>query len=372
MTALLSRLKIAYVLGNAPFGQSEWAVAGLYAAKMLDKEVGEVHYLDPVPRPWWFRRGLLGSWYSTRQLLRRLDGQHFDCVLVVSDFSEASFIGNDVPVFYITDVTFPLMTSYLPALRKAGFFFRWQSRYLERRMFRRSRALVLTSQWAADSVIRDYKISKTKVNVLLPGANLDEAPRPDLVRQKFDNPSLTVIFFSKAWEQQGGAIVSNTFRLLKATFPDAHLIICGCAPPSDQDVSGVTVIPPFDREDPGAEARRSALLASVHFLLQPTRGDSFLPEAAEANAYGIPVITTETGGVTDLVQDGVNGYCLPYQSDSRIYAFLISELFMDKEHYRELVGSSRERYENRLNWATWALGVREVIRKAVDKPAHPH
>ena len=106
-------------------------------------------------------------------------------------------------------------------------------------------------------------------------------------------------------------------------------------------------------------------MSTVHFLLLPTRADASLIVACEANAFGVPAITTETGGVPDIVQDGVNGYCLPYHADGRLYALLISELFKDQERYEQLVQSSRMRYEERLNWDSWAESFQEAASAAL-------
>ena len=85
--------------------------------------------------------------------------------------------------------------------------------------------------------------------------------------------------------------------------------------------------------------------------------------AAEANAYGVPAITTETGGVPEVVKDGINGYCLPYSANGNTYAALISELFIDESRYRELIFTSRQHFEKNLNWSKWAEGFRELFEK---------
>ena len=43
----------------------------------------------------------------------------------------------------------------------------------------------------------------------------------------------------------------------------------------------------------------------------------------EANSYGVPVITTDTGGVADVVHEGVNGHLLPIDARADAYADLL-------------------------------------------------
>ena len=47
------------------------------------------------------------------------------------------------------------------------------------------------------------------------------------------------------------------------------------------------------------------------FVLPSRSGEGFGLVAAEAMATGLPVIATESGGITDLVEDGVNGVLVP-------------------------------------------------------------
>ncbi|HVB60016.1 MAG TPA: glycosyltransferase, partial [Ktedonobacteraceae bacterium] len=94
----------------------------------------------------------------------------------------------------------------------------------------------------------------------------------------------------------------------------------------------------------------------------------------EANAFGLPAITTSTGGVADIVRDGENGYALPYEARGDDYARLIANLWHDKPRYRLLAQTSRAAYDERLSWDAWAKAVREIIDKIVraDSLSAPH
>ena len=99
----------------------------------------------------------------------------------------------------------------------------------------------------------------------------------------------------------------------------------------------------------------------------PTRADCSLLVGSEANAYGVPAITTDTGGVPEIIKDGINGYCLPYSADGNTYAALIAELFINVEKYKELISSSRQRFDDHLNWQKWSESFDEIYKKNVLK-----
>jgi len=89
----------------------------------------------------------------------------------------------------------------------------------------------------------------------------------------------------------------------------------------------------FDGGDPFPEQEYSSGLPAicgvvVHFAFSdpPHAGGLSLLVACESNAYGMPAITTRTGGVPDVVLDGVNGYCLPLEAGGAEYGRLIADL----------------------------------------------
>jgi glycosyltransferase involved in cell wall biosynthesis len=174
------------------------------------------------------------------------------------------------------------------------------------------------------------------------------------------------LFLASEWTLKGGDLAYQALVELREVHgEDARLIVCGCKPTPGLEHPDMEVIPSLDMNVAADVARLGEIFSTVHFLLVPTRADASLRAACEANAYGVPAITTETGGVPDIVQDGVNGYCLPYHADGRLYALLISELFKDQERYEQLVQSSRVRFEERLNWDNWAESFQEAASAAL-------
>src|SRR6266849_969607 len=101
------------------------------------------------------------------------------------------------------------------------------------------------------------------------------------------------------------------------------------------------------------------------FLLVPTRADCTPIVFCEANAFGLPVITTDTGGVAEVVRDGENGFLLPYSARGAAYADVIAKAYRDDQRYAELVSASRTAFENRLNWDAWGATVKNILLKVV-------
>ncbi|MCA9447996.1 MAG: glycosyltransferase, partial [Candidatus Omnitrophica bacterium] len=82
----------------------------------------------------------------------------------------------------------------------------------------------------------------------------------------------------------------------------------------------------------------------------------------EASAYGLPSITTDTGGVSGVVTNGVNGYTLPPEDRGEAYGKLIYQLLENRENYLELRTKTRLEYDTRLNWRVWGEKVVDEMR----------
>jgi len=82
----------------------------------------------------------------------------------------------------------------------------------------------------------------------------------------------------------------------------------------------------------------------------------------EANAFGIPVITTDTGGVSSIIESGVNGYTLPFTATPHDYAATIQSLLDDRVQLSNLALNARKKFENELNWDIWGKKMREIFK----------
>jgi glycosyltransferase involved in cell wall biosynthesis len=359
-----------------------------YIGKALREYVGDVDTFAPVRDPWWLRRmlrfiagatavfssseyaprySLLRNRYAGRALSRQIQGRAYDFILATDSWSGAGYMKTSLPVICMSISTFRQFTEELGGFKKKlSRFSGWEGNHLQGRVLRGSLAAIFASQWAARSGLADYKVPRERIFVLPPGGRLNEAPGPAAGENKLDNPRLTLLFYGSDWESKGGPIALDTLINLQDVYRmDARLIVCGCIPPPSCKHPAMEVLPILDKNDPGDLARFGEYLSAAHFLIQPSRSDAILPVACEGNAYGVPVITSETGGIPDVIQDGVNGYCLPYHSDSRMYALLISELFQDTERYRQLAASSRTWYEERLSWEHWGERFNDIYARAI-------
>ena len=379
------RKKIAYYSINDPLDKRSWSGTTYYFGQTLQKHVGDVDFLGPVKIPWlldktiralqklsrflfrseWIPKySLLKNIYACRILKRRMQGRQYDLLVAPAAASELGYLNTDLPIVYFGDATYKAYSeTYEKEFKNSNKFSRWEGEHLEKRALKKSSLIVLTSCWAANSAMHDYGVPASKIEVILLGANIDLIPGRDIIFHKEANKTLTLLFLAVDWERKGGAIAFDALKHLHKMGINARLVVCGVVPPPQFVHSHMEVIPFLNKNDAADYRRFVALLSSVHFLLVPTRADCSLLVSCEANAYGVPTVSTDVGGVKDVVKDGINGYCLPPEAGGAEYASAIASLFADKEKYHQLVVSSRNRFENELNWDSFADHFHQVLQK---------
>lgn len=385
MMEKLSRVKIAYYCLNDPLDKRSWSGIPYYLGKTLHKNIGDVHFLGPVKVPWVLEKTMRGIMKFTRRFLqleyfpqysllknkyaswylkRKMKGRKYDFLVAPAAASELAYLTTDLPIIYFGDATFKAYSStYKTVFDKVVPFSKWEGEQLEKRSLRKSSLILFSSRWAAQSAINDYNTPADKIEVIQMGANIDVAPDRDMIFKKEKNKTLTLLFLSVDWDRKGGAIAFDTLKELHKSGIKAKLIVCGCTPPVGFTHPYMEVIPFLDKNLPDDYNHFVHILSSSHFLLLPTRADCTPIVNCEVNAYGMPAITTDVGGISDTVKDGINGYCLPLDAGGREYASLIAQIFLDKDRYHKLIQGSRDRFEEELNWDKWAETFQQVLQR---------
>ena len=379
------RKKIAYFCLNDPLDKRSWSGITYYLGQTLQQNIGDVHFLGPVPMPWVLDKTLRGmakltrlvfqteyipkysllkNVYASLYLRWKMRGRQYDFLLAPAAACELAYAPAGLPIIYFGDATYRLYSNfYKKEFANLNALSRWEGNFLEQRALRKSSVVVLTSQWASQSAIEHYGVRPDQIEIMQFGANIDQVPGREVIFQKEANPTLTLFFLSVDWERKGGPIAFAALESLHARGLAARLVVCGCVPPPEFQHPGLEVIPFLNKNDPADFQRFVELFSSVHFLLLPTRADCTPVVNSEANAYGVPAITTDVGGVSGTVRDGVNGYCLPFEAEGTAYADLIARLYADKAGYHQLIASSRATFEQELNWDSWAASFKELLVK---------
>lgn len=373
------RPQIAFV--STRDARSRASNAHFYMARALQKHCGDVNYLRPAPNT---QRRLLGRLrqrvnriqanreryltieYATaaaRELKDLLDCKPFDIVFAPMGSPLIAMLDCSIPLVYASDATFRLMVDYFPkytglsnnALRVGDDF--------ERMAISRADLILYPSQWAARSAIDDYGGAPENVHVVPFGANLDDPPTAEQAVRERPAESCRLLFVGTDWRRKGGDVALEVQAMLRRMGCLSILTICGCTPPVSTLPDGVSVVGRLDKNDPKQRRCLYDLYLSHHFLLFPTRADCSPHVVNEANAFGLPALVTDTGGVAELVHSGRTGLVFESEDEPEDYAQKIVELYSDHSAYTEMVRASRLEFETRLNWDAWGRSVKRKVSR---------
>jgi glycosyltransferase involved in cell wall biosynthesis len=379
-----NRIKIAFLTSGNPEDKRSWSGIDYYMSKSLQEHCGDVVYLGditPVRSMLWGKLAnrmsetLLHRHYSylnstllargyAKNAREKLAAQHIDLIFVPSDSTVAALLETDIPIVYLSGATFRLMRGYYPQFSHLLGKSVREGEFIEQRCISKSKTLIYASQWAARSAIKDYHASRSKVYVLPYGANLDpsDIPSRDVVLARRPKGPCRLLFLGVDWERKGGKIAFDALLELNRMGIEAELTVCGCTPPHGFAHDKMRVIPYLDKNKPKERHQLMHLFLASDFLLLPTRSECLGIVFCEASAFGLPIITTNTGGVEGAVKDGANGFMLPPSSEGRHYAEVIGDVLADVNRYSELVESSRNTFEEHLNWDSWGRKVAGIFR----------
>jgi len=130
---MAERLEIAFLSVNDPLDKRSWSGTTYYIGQTLQRNVGNVHYLGPVHFPRYIDKILRGvakfnrllfkkeyatkyslllSWYASRTLKKRMAGRRYDVIVAPAAATELSYFSTHLPVIYISDTTFQLISNY--------------------------------------------------------------------------------------------------------------------------------------------------------------------------------------------------------------------------------------------------------------------
>lgn len=296
-----------------------------------------------------------------RTAQKRLANKCFDLVFAPAGSVEVSQLETDLPIIYLSDTTAALMFSYYPEFSHLLARCRREADEMERKAIEKARIVLCSSSWAAQSATNDYQAEPSKVYVVPFGANLDETPPREETLKAPVGSSCRLLFVGVDWTRKGGQIAFDTMLELERGGIPTELVVVGCAPPANVRHPSLKVVPFLSKADSAQAKQLSRLYLGSHFFLFPTRNDCYGIVLCEANAHGLPAIATDTGGVSEIVRKGENGYLLPPEAGGAEYAKVIAQVWEDHEGYLRMRAASRSAYETRFNWATWGQKVQTII-----------
>lgn len=163
----------------------------------------------------------------------------------------------------------------------------------------------------------------------------------------------------------------RAFQIVRTNFPQARLTIAGSGPEEQRLRQFVLeqglgdVVRFTGRLERDAMA---ALYRSADILLNPSLADNMPNSVLEAWASGVPVVSTNVGGIPYLAQDGVTASLVP-PADSVAMAQACLLLLSDEAAWRQRAQAGLQEAQ-RYTWSSVQSVLVDVYRRAMQRPTH--
>ena len=117
----------------------------------------------------------------------------------------------------------------------------------------------------------------------------------------------------------------------------------------------------------GAVRNVEDYLQASDLFVFPSESEALGISLIEAMACGLPVVATRTGGIPDVVDDGVNG-CLIEVGDEEAFIRTVDSLFTDPSMRAELGQAARQKVLSSFGIDAIAAAHEELFRSLIERP----
>ncbi|WP_026072232.1 glycosyltransferase family 4 protein [Nodosilinea nodulosa] len=231
----------------------------------------------------------------------------------------------------------------------------WQE--CEKIAYRKASCIFTFSQLVKQSLIEEYGISPHKI---FPIGASGQFLNPYKGHKKFG--SHKILFNGSDFERKGGDLVVPAFQKIKASVPEAELIIVGHELSLDKiNQNGIHNMGMVS--DPLAMQR---IFLEADILLAPALCEPYGQILVEAMNYGLPTIISNVGGMPEIVDHDINGLILSEHS-SECLAENVIALIQNQERLNYFSEQGRLKVREKLNWYSISSNICEQIEEALVK-----
>jgi glycosyltransferase involved in cell wall biosynthesis len=237
--------------------------------------------------------------------------------------------------------------------------------WMESRAINKSVKILVPGQWTRDQIIEKYAVDSNKIFTYIEpsGLPLNVIPSLPIQKESLTTP-LKLLLVGRNYYGKGVDVAIQIVKQLNLRGIPADMIICGCSGESTEHVKFVGT---YRKSVPKELHEYVSLYQWAQLLIHPTRYESSGVVPAEAAAFSVPTITNNAGGVSSVVQDGVTGIVLPYDSPAESYVEQIISLLNTPQMYLALCSGARSAYDNEQNWSVVGKRVSELLRQIIVK-----
>ena len=222
--------------------------------------------------------------------------------------------------------------------------------------------IVCPSNQSKADVIEELKVNEENVDVVLNGIDLDSFTRDERVEQK---PYRIITTASADVPLKGLKFLIEAMTEIIEEIPEAHLMVLGRAKEKGDIaklISRLNLEEKISFRSGLSQSEVVSLYSSSHICVIPSLYEGFGFGAGEAMACGLPLISTQSGGLKEVI--GQEAVIIEAASSEAIIK-AVKDLFSNKEKQLALSRAGRKRMEKEFNWMKAAEAYEKIYSKTI-------
>jgi D-inositol-3-phosphate glycosyltransferase len=234
----------------------------------------------------------------------------------------------------------------------------------EKNIIQNATRVTVSSKYEESLLAKKYDCKVNNISTITPG--LDK----ELFFKKENGRSNKILSIGRIQEQKGQKEIIKLFEIIEKQIPDTEL--CFIGGPSGNDgreyldqlkhyvvsqnlEDKVKFVGALSPEEIAKQLNSSKLL--VH----NSQFETFGLVAIEANACGIPVVSSNTNTLSEIIENDINGYLSDSLFDEGVIDFILKVL--SSESYFENVSDQSVKAVEKFNWETTADKIYELYQE---------
>ena len=222
--------------------------------------------------------------------------------------------------------------------------------------------IVCPSNQSKADVIEELEVNEENVDVVLNGIDLDSFNRDERVEKK---PYRIITTASADVPLKGLKFLIEAMTEIIEEIPEAHLMVLGRAKKEGdiaKQISRLNLEEKISFRSGLSQSEVVSLYLSSHICVIPSLYEGFGFGAGEAMACGLPLISTQSGGLKEVI--GQEAVIIEAASSEAIIK-AVKDLFSNKEKQLALSRAGRKRMEKEFNWMKAAEAYEKIYSKTI-------
>jgi glycosyltransferase involved in cell wall biosynthesis len=238
------------------------------------------------------------------------------------------------------------------------------SEYTKRISYCRSRQLIVHTDAIRNSLIQQFHVPKTKLNVI-PHGELGSLYQCRLDSKPLQRDSHTLLFFGRIWNYKGLKYLLEAIPIIQKQIPDIKLIVAGRGEdiwsyfPPGYDQTCIEILNDFIPVETVVSLFQRSTACVLPYIEASQSG-----VAALSYGLGTPVIASDVGGLREIVQHEKDGLLVPPRNAPALAAAIV-RLLDDLPLQAKMRKAMFERCQQDLNWSNIANQTVEVYQTAL-------